>query len=104
MTRDTMKVKEKMSNGEDFILLDVRGPPEYEAMRIEDPRVKLVPLGRLRASLDELPKDKEIIPFCKISLRGYEAQRILEGAGFENVHFMDGGVVAWPFDIVKGGA
>ena len=97
-----LEVKAKMDAGEDFLLLDVRGPPEYEAMRIEDPRVKLVPLGKLRASLDELPRDKEIIPFCKISLRGYEAQTILEGAGFENVRFMDGGVVAWPYEIVKG--
>ena len=101
-TISPIEVKAKMDAGEDFLLLDVRGPPEYEAMRIEDPRVKLVPLGKLRASLDELPRDKEIIPFCKISLRGYEAQKILEGAGFENVRFMDGGVVGWPYEIVKG--
>jgi rhodanese-related sulfurtransferase len=73
-------------------------------MRIEDPRVKLVPLGKLRASLDELPRDKEIVTFCKISLRGYEAQRILDGAGFENVRFMDGGVVAWPYEVATGAA
>jgi rhodanese-related sulfurtransferase len=90
-----------MEAGDDFVLLDVRGPSEYQAMRIEDPRVKLIPLGKLRASLDQLPKEKEIIAFCKISLRGYEAQCILEGAGFENVRFMDGGVVAWPYEIAK---
>ena len=98
-----IEVKAKMDAGEDFVLLDVRGPAEYEAMRIEDPRVKLIPLGKLRASLDQLPKDKEIVTFCKISLRGYEAQRILEGAGFKNVHFMDGGLVAWPYELVKKG-
>jgi NADPH-dependent 2,4-dienoyl-CoA reductase/sulfur reductase-like enzyme/rhodanese-related sulfurtransferase len=103
-TISPVEVKAKMANGDGFVLLDVRGPAEYEAMRIEDPRVKLIPLGKLRASLDQLPRDKEIIPFCKISLRGYEAQCILEGAGFENVHFMDGGVVGWPYEIVKGGA
>jgi len=97
-----IEVKAKMDAGEDFVFLDVRGPAEYEAMRIEDPRVKLIPLGKLRSSLDQLPKDKEIITFCKISLRGYEAQRILEGAGFEHVRFMDGGVIAWPYEIVQG--
>jgi NADPH-dependent 2,4-dienoyl-CoA reductase/sulfur reductase-like enzyme/rhodanese-related sulfurtransferase len=96
------EVKAKMDDGESFVLLDVRGPAEYEAMRIEDHRVQLLPLGKLRASLEELPKDAEIIPFCKISLRGYEAEKILEGAGFENVRFMDGGVVGWPYEIVKG--
>jgi rhodanese-related sulfurtransferase len=97
-----VEVKAEMDAGKDFILLDVRGPSEYEAMRIKDPRVKLVPLGKLRASLDDLPKDKEIVSLCKISLRGYEAQRILDGAGFENVRFMDGGVVAWPYEIATG--
>lgn len=92
-----MEVKEKMDNGEDFIFLDVRSPDEFEQMRIEDERLKLIPLGKLRSSLDELPRDKEIIPFCKISLRGYEAALILEGKGYSNVKFMDGGIVCWPF-------
>jgi rhodanese-related sulfurtransferase len=103
-TISPIEVKAKADAGEDFVLLDVRGPAEYQTMRIKDPRVKLVPLGKLRASLDELPKDAEIIPLCKISLRGYEAQRILQGAGFENVRFMDGGVVAWPYEIATGAA
>ncbi len=97
-----LEVKRKMDAGETFVLLDVRGPAEYETMRIEDERVQLIPLGKLRDSLGDLPQDAEIIPFCKISLRGYEAQRILEGAGYENVRFMDGGVVGWPYEIVKG--
>ncbi|MFZ7103927.1 MAG: rhodanese-like domain-containing protein [Peptococcaceae bacterium] len=40
---------------------------------------------------------KEIIIFCKISLRGYEAQRILEEKGFNDVKFLDGGIVGRPF-------
>ncbi len=95
-----IEVKEKIENNDDFIFLDVRSPQEYEQMRIEDPRVKLIPLGKLRNSLAELPKDKEIIPFCKISLRGYEAERILAGEGYDNVKFMDGGVVCWPYEKV----
>jgi NADPH-dependent 2,4-dienoyl-CoA reductase/sulfur reductase-like enzyme/rhodanese-related sulfurtransferase len=92
------EVKDKMENGDDFIFLDVRSPQEYEMMRIEDERVKLVPLGKLREKALDIPKDKEIVAFCKISLRGYEAQRILDGEGFENVKYMDGGVVCWPYE------
>lgn len=95
-----LEVKEKLERGDDFIWLDVRSPQEYEQMRIEDPHIKLIPLGKLRSSLDELPKDKEIIPFCKISLRGYEAQRILAGEGYNAVKFMDGGIVCWPYEKV----
>ena len=91
------EVRARMDAGEDFIFLDVRSPAEFEQMRIEDDRVRLVPLGKLRERLKEIPKDKEIVAFCKISLRGYEAQRILDGADFKDVRYMDGGVVAWPY-------
>jgi len=83
---------------EDFVFLDVRGPAEYEQIRL--PKTTLIPLGALRGRLDELPKDKEIITFCKISLRGYEAALILKAAGFENVRVLDGGIAMWPYEKV----
>ena len=92
------EVKAKMDNKEDFILLDLRSPEEYKQMRIEDSRIRLIPLGKLREKTAELPRDKEIICFCKISLRGYEAERILKAEGFENVKIMDGGIICWPYD------
>jgi len=49
-------------------------------------------------------RDKDIVAFCQLSLRGYEAQRLLEGLGFTNVTFMDGGIVAWPYEGVVAGA
>ncbi|MBU1168658.1 MAG: FAD-dependent oxidoreductase [Proteobacteria bacterium] len=93
-----LEVKAKMDKGEAFIFLDVRSPLECEVMRIDDPRIVNIPLGKLRSSLALLPKDKEIIPFCKISLRGYEAQRVLVGEGYTQVKYMDGGLVCWPYE------
>lgn len=90
-------VKRKFDEGDDFILLDVRSPTEHGEIGIEGAR--LIPLGMLREKLVELPKDKEIITFCKISLRGYEAQKILDAAGFKNTKFMDGGILVWPYPL-----
>ena len=96
-------VKEKLDRGDDFIFLDVRSAGEYEMVRIEQPNVLLLPLGKVREEYKNLPNDKEIITFCGASLRGYEAQRILEVKGFKNVKFMDGGISAWPFEkFVRG--
>ena len=94
------EVKRKFDEGDDFILLDVRSPAEHGEVSIEG--AKLIPLGMLREKLEELPRDKEIITFCKISLRGYEAQKILDAAGFENTKFMDGGILAWPYETDEG--
>jgi len=90
-------VREKLEREDDFIFLDVRSPKEYEELRIDHPKVKLIPLGKLQEELKNLPKDKEIVTFCLFSLRGYEAQRMLEAHGFTKVTFMEGGIFAWPF-------
>lgn len=94
-----MEVKRKIDAGEDFGLLDVRTPQEIEVMSLKNRRVVHIPLGKLREHAGELPKDKEIVAFCKISVRGYEAQRILDGEGFENAKFMDGGLMGWPYSL-----
>lgn len=94
----TTEVKEKLDGKENLFLLDVRGPDEYEQMRLGVGEV-LIPLGQLRSRLKDLPEDKcrEIICFCKISLRGYEAALLLQAEGWKNVKVMEGGVLAWPF-------
>ncbi len=89
------EVHEMIQNQEDFVLLDVRSPGEHEQVRL--PGSTLIPLGALRNRLDELPRDKQIVAFCKISLRGYEAARILGNAGFGEVWVMDGGIAMWPY-------
>ena len=96
----TLEAKEKIAKK--AVFLDVRSPEECKQIRIagcED--VKYIPLAQLRSRMSELNKDEEIVAFCKISLRGYEAALILEGEGFENVKVMEGGIVAWPFECEK---
>ena len=77
-------------------LLDVRTPAEVEEINLPYASTH-IPLGQLRARVDELPRDKEILAFCKVSMRGYEAQRILNAAGFEKVSFIEGGILGWPY-------
>lgn len=96
------EVKNKLDAGEKPFILDTRGPDEYEQMRLGIGE-RLIPLGALRGRLSELPEEKnaEIICYCKISLRGYEAARVLEGRGWKNVKVMEGGIMAWPFPREK---
>jgi NADPH-dependent 2,4-dienoyl-CoA reductase/sulfur reductase-like enzyme/rhodanese-related sulfurtransferase len=93
-----MEVRNIPKSGNDSFLLDVRGPDEYEEMRLGIGET-LIPLGALRKRLHELPedKDKEIITYCKISLRGYEAALVLKANGWNNVKVMEGGIMAWPY-------
>ena len=94
---DPASLKRALDQGEDILLLDVRSPAEREQVRI--PGATLIPLGALRARLEELPRQRLIVPFCKISLRGYEAARILQDAGFEQVKYLEGGILGWPYTL-----
>jgi len=86
------------SEGSDTLFLDVRDPDEYDEMRLGIGEI-LVPLGALRKRLGELPADRqrEIVCYCKISLRGYEAALVLMANGWKNVKVMEGGIMAWPY-------
>ena len=96
------QLKDKLKNKEPMLLLDVRNPNEFEEVRLGIGE-RLVPLGQLRNRLGEMPEDKsrEIITWCKISLRGYEAALILQANGYTNVKVLEGGIVAWPWSREK---
>ncbi len=95
-------VYDKLKAGEKPFIIDTRGPEEFEEMRLGIGET-LIPLGAIRKRLKELPEDKnkEIICYCKISLRGYEAALALEGNGWKNVRVMEGGIMAWPYPREK---
>jgi NADPH-dependent 2,4-dienoyl-CoA reductase/sulfur reductase-like enzyme/rhodanese-related sulfurtransferase len=92
----------KIQSGEQPYFLDGRSQGEYEEMHLGIGE-HLIPIGALRSRLNELPTDKnaEIICFCKVSLRGYEAELVLRAHGYTNVKVMEGGIMAWPYPRKK---
>ena len=62
-------------------LLDVREKPELAVEQV--PGAVNIPLGQLRARLDELPRDREIHVICRSGQRAYYATRILLQNGFD---------------------
>nr|HPQ81742.1 rhodanese-like domain-containing protein [bacterium] len=93
-----VEVKRMVDEGSAPFLIDCRDPDEYEVLRIGIGEM-LIPSSVIRERLSELPQDRsrEIVCFCKISLRGYEAALVLEAHGWKNVRVMEGGIAAWPF-------
>lgn len=71
------------------VLVDVRTEMEYTMGTIDN--AMNIPVDDLRDRLNEIPKDKEIIIFCQVGLRGYLACRILEQNGYKNVKNLSGG-------------
>jgi rhodanese-related sulfurtransferase len=62
-------------------LLDVREPAELAVERVSE--AVNIPMGQLRARLNELPRDREIHVICRSAQRAYYATRILLQNGFK---------------------
>ena len=100
-TISVSELKGKIDKKENFLLIDVREPSEFEIVRI--PGSVLIPKqGFLDGSaLAGLPQDKPIILHCKSGVRSAECLAILKSAGFADATHVSGGVVAWAKQIDK---
>ncbi len=78
---------------EEYTLLDVRQPWEYEEFHI--PGALLVPLPELADHLDEMEPDEPVLVYCRSGGRSMAAARMLVGSGFSDVNNIVGGASAW---------
>jgi phage shock protein E len=86
------EVYEIIESGQDYIILDVRTPDEFNEAHIEG--AVLIPVLELNDKLNELPKDKPIITYCLSGSRSRDAANILVENGYKQVYDM-GGILEW---------
>ncbi|SNR39415.1 adenylyltransferase and sulfurtransferase [Haloechinothrix alba] len=93
------ELKGKFDAAEDFELIDVREPHEYDIVNIKG--AKLIPKDRILSgeALAELPQGKPIVLHCKTGGRSAEALAALHKAGFSDATHLGGGVVGWANEI-----
>jgi molybdopterin/thiamine biosynthesis adenylyltransferase/rhodanese-related sulfurtransferase len=93
------ELKQMQDSGEDFLLVDVREPHEFEIVRI--PGSVLIPKDRILSgeALSELPQDKRLVLHCKSGARSAEALAALHSAGFSDAVHVGGGVLAWAREV-----
>ncbi len=79
----------------DYLLIDVRQPGEYEQGHI--PGARLVPLPELVHSMDNLPTDKDLIFYCHSGGRSMAAAAMVEQEeiGPAALYNLTGGILAW---------
>jgi len=87
------ELKAKQDRGDDFALIDVREPHEFQICRI--PGSKLIPLGELPKRVGELDPEAEIVAHCKSGARSAKAVDFLKQAGFKKARNLKGGILAW---------
>ncbi len=81
---------------EDFELIDVREPYEWQLGRL--PTARLIPLGQLPAALSTLDSTRDIVVYCRSGKRSADATIELQAAGFRAVN-LAGGILRWSDEI-----
>jgi rhodanese-related sulfurtransferase len=88
------EVKAKLDQGEEFTLLDVREPWEFEAAHMVG--AKLVPMGDIPSRAhQELDPEDSIVVVCHHGVRSMNVTAWLRQQGFEKTQSMRGGIDAW---------
>jgi adenylyltransferase/sulfurtransferase len=92
-----LELKKMMDNKDDFQLIDVREPYEYETSNLGG---ELIPMGDVMLNVDNISRDKMVVIHCRSGSRSAVIIHALEKEyGFTNLYNLKGGILAWIRDV-----
>ena len=95
-----LELKQKIDNKEDFQIIDVREPFEYEMSNIDGENI---PLAGIIIEAGKITKDKPVIIQCRSGARSAAAISQLEqNFGYTNLYNLKGWILAWAAEIEPG--
>jgi adenylyltransferase/sulfurtransferase len=91
------ELKSMQDNGEDFQLIDVREPYEFEIANLAG---ELIPLDTVIANQNRISRDKKVIVHCRSGVRSANAIIALQDSyKFDNLYNLKGGILAYSDEI-----
>jgi adenylyltransferase/sulfurtransferase len=87
----------RLARHDDFDLVDVREPHEWDICRIDGAR--LAPLSSFTESLRTLDSARDVVLYCRSGVRSAKALKQLQAAGFRRVWNLTGGILRWSDDV-----
>lgn len=92
------ELKQRLDNGEDIQIIDVREANEVEIAKIPD--AKHIPLAQVINRMTEIDPARETVVHCKMGGRSARAIQALKQSGFEgNLMNLKGGITAWSNEV-----
>ena len=88
---------ERVRGGEDFLLVDVREPEEYELARVDGAR--LLPLSLFNEWAPTLDPDRPTVFICHHGIRSAQVCAYLARQGFEKLYNLAGGIDRWSLEV-----
>ena len=92
-----IQLQQKITNKEEFFLIDVRETFEHEDFNIGG---VLIPLNEVIQNINQIPIDRPVILYCKKGIRSHIAiERLQQKFAFTNLINLEGGIEAWKREI-----
>lgn len=92
------ELADRLAQGEDLFLLDVRERPEFDLCHLTG--AVLIPVGMIPNNRKRIPTDRPVIVYCHHGIRSANvAQYLYAQEGLTNLYNLDGGINAWAQDI-----
>jgi adenylyltransferase/sulfurtransferase len=97
MDINAQQLDEQLKRGDDVYLLDVREPQEWSAGHLAG--ATHIPMRQVPAQLAEIPRDRDIVVYCRSGARSANVQQFLKANGITRVKNLIGGLMAWRRDV-----
>jgi len=92
------ELKQRLDNGDDIQIIDVREDNEYAFNQI--PNSKHIPLGQILNRMDEIEPSRETVVHCKMGGRSARAIDALQRSGYEGKLInLKGGILGWSDEV-----
>jgi sulfur-carrier protein adenylyltransferase/sulfurtransferase len=91
------ELKARREAGDDLVLLDVRDPHEWEISSISEEL--RIPKSQVMARATEIPRDREVVVYCRTGVRSRDSILMLQNQGFTNLVNLKGGITAWAREV-----
>lgn len=97
MVDEVYKISENIDDYKDYVIVDVRSVEEFRSGHIKNS--VNVPLPNINEI--DIPKDKNIIVYCRSGNRSLTAAGELQKLGYKKIYNM-GGIVDWNYELIEG--
>ena len=96
---DSLTLKNKLTQDEQLVLIDVREQTEIEICKIKE--AIHIPMGEIPNNIDKIDNQNTIIVMCKSGGRSAHVCHYLNKQGYPNVYNLKGGIIEWALTIDK---
>ena len=90
---DPQTLNQRLSSPDAPLLVDIRSQAEVAQGMLPD--ALYIPMHLLPLRMNELPRDRDLVLYCRSGARSYHACAFLLQQGFTNAINLRGGIIAW---------